>query len=291
MGYATGYDTEKISVFVRSLREHSDCRIALFVREADFGALSGFFREHGVDAVLVEGGSQARRFQPHIVLGRFMGYVSALRSYPAASRVLLTDIRDVMFQGDPFPAGSPPLELFVEYERGTIREHGANYRWMRRAVGDSLTRRLAGCPCICAGTILGHRENVLALLNVMLIMAAIPRSSLTRTFGIDQSILNFAAHSGALPNAVIRQNYGHVATIGKSNGAGFSIAPDGRVLNPDGSASAIVHQYDRHPSIHRAVARKYGLPEPRQEGRVGAGMAGRLRRLLMVVSRSIPEMR
>ena len=48
-----------------------------------------------------------------------------------------------------------------------------------------------------------------------------------------------------------------MATLGLTPGDLLSVQ-GGRVVNPDGTASAVVHQHDRHPHLDAAMHQRWG---------------------------------
>jgi hypothetical protein len=225
--------------------------------------------------------------EPHIERhAYYAAYLSRLPLVP--SRILITDVRDVVFQGDPFSeASSSELNFYVEHD-ALIGTH-ATRRWIADSFGEPMAAALGNCPCICAGTMLGTGWAVQQLCAATLFLAAIPRRGVARAFGIDQAAINVAAHSG-LVRAEVHDNLRHVATMGLMPQGTASFDERGFIVNPDGSVSPIVHQYDRHPALLEAVRRHYGVDEPNpaeQASPVGRTMV----RLRNGLRRRVPEVR
>ncbi len=284
LGYATGYDAAMIAPFVRSLRAVFNGHVALIVD--DRPDVLELLEEHGVEAVLPETGAG---WEPHPVMARFAAYARLLDRWPNAVDVLLTDVRDVVFQAEPF--GPPPrrLEVFVENEGGVLRDHAFNMKHMTALVGDEMAATLADKPCICVGTIMGPRDEVARFCRVLLMLAAIPRSEVGGAFGADQAACNLAVHMD-LVRARVVPNFQRVATLGMTEGATLSVR-DGTVVNPDGSVSPIVHQHDRHPELDAAVHARWGGGMrhcPRVHAKSVAERGLKLRQSLL---RRLPELR
>ncbi|MGV9010850.1 hypothetical protein [Brevundimonas sp.] len=246
LGYATGYDAAGIAPFVRSLRAVFDGTVALIVDDRpDVAAL---LSQHDVIAVapdMVEG------WAPHPVMQRFVAFDRLLRSWPNVDGVLITDVRDVIFQADPFSPWPDRLLAFQEYEAGVLSDHAFNMKYVRALAGDGLAKIVSQQPCICVGTVMGPRADILRLCRAILMLAATPRSAIGGAFGADQAACNLAIHLGMI-EAQVLPNYGRVATLGLTEGAKLTFM-DGKVVNPDGTISAIVHQHDRHPHLAEAV--------------------------------------
>ena len=108
-------------------------------------------------------------------------------------------------------------------------------------------------------------------------------------FGADQAAFNLALHLG-LVEAEVRPNFSRVATLGVPAPDRLAVR-DGVIVNPDGSVSPIVHQYDRHPAFFDAVQARWGGGEavpPRCQAITPARWLERHRDSLL---KRIPELR
>ncbi len=284
LGYATGYDAAMIAPFVRSLRAVFDGPVTLVVD--DRPDVRELLADNGVEAIHPE---SIPGWEPHPVMARFAAYARLIERFPNAVDVLLTDVRDVVFQAEPF--GPPPrrLEVFVENEDGVLGDHAFNMKHLTALVGDEMAASVADKPCICVGTVMGPREEVLRFCRTLLMLAAIPRSEIGGAFGADQAACNLAVHLG-LVKAEIKDNFGRVATLGMTPGDRLSFR-DGRVINPDGSSSPIVHQHDRHPHLSKALHEHWGQGLRLCERIQPKTAAERGRKLRQSLMRRLPELR
>jgi hypothetical protein len=284
LGYATGYDVADIASFVRSLRAVFAGTVALVVD--DRPELNAFLAGHDVLAIHPE---TLPGWRPHAVMERFAAFDRLLSQWPGARHVLLTDVRDVIFQAAPFEPAPARLETFVEFEDGVLGDHAFNMKYLRAVGGDDLAEAVADKPCVCVGTVMGPRDAIVRFCRTVLMLAAVPRSELGGAFGADQAACNLAVHLG-LVEAEIRPNYGRVATLGLTRSETLGVS-GGRVINPDGGWSAIVHQHDRHPALATAVHERWGGGlEHRQRVRPKSA-AERLGKLKASLLRRTPELR
>lgn len=282
LGYATGYDSHDIGPFVRSLRAVFDGAVALVVDDRpDVRAL---LEEHNVRALPAE---TVDGWAPHAVMARFAAFDRHLSDRPEARHVLLTDVRDILFQRPPFDPAPSGLEVFVEGD--ALADHAFNMKYLRALAGEGMARKLAMAPAICVGTVLGPRHDVMRFCRQILMLAAIPRSEIGGAFGADQAACNLAVHLG-LVEAEVRENYGRVATVGLTPGEALSFE-NGEVVNPDGSVSPIVHQHDRHPHLAEAVHHRWGQGLEIRERVRPKGAAERGRKLRQSLMRRLPELR
>lgn len=285
LGAATGYDVADVAPFVRSLRAVYQGGVALVVDETP--ALLSFLQTHEVEAIPAAPASRA--WSPHPVMTRFAVFDQVLTQRTHLRSVLLTDVRDVVFQSNPFDPAPGALELFVEFEGRQLGDHAFNYKHLRALVGDDLAATVAQRPCLCVGTVMGSRANISRLCRTILMLGAIPRSHLGGAFGADQAACNLAAHLGLVEHEV-KANYGRVATVGLTPSDTLSIS-DGAILNPDGGVSAIVHQYDRHPHLMDAVHGRWGADIERRERVRPVTLDQRVEKLRNSVLRRLPELR
>ena len=287
LGYATGYDVADIAIFVRSLRSHYKGAITLVVD--DEPELRAFLKSHDVEAVDppdVRDGEVD--WVPHPVVSRFAGAAILLEQRPWVRNALLTDVRDVVFQGDPLTPASTGLEFYAECDE-PLAAHGFNMKYIRAVAGESLSQMVADKPCICVGTVVGPRRDLIRFCRLNLMLGAIPRSEIGGAFGADQAICNLAVHLDLL-EAEVRANHGRVATLGMVPSSRLRIV-DGRIQNPDGSASPIVHQYDRHPLLMTAMWAQWAADMERRERKRPRKFVDRLERMLQSVRRRTVEMR
>ncbi|WP_312145822.1 hypothetical protein [Brevundimonas sp.] len=283
MGYATGYGVEHVEAFVRSLRAVYAGAVVLFVH--DDKALLAFLAAHDVEAVVVPA---ADAWTPQPVVARFSAYERYIAARPGLRHVLMTDVRDVVFQADPFFLAPTGLEVFVEYETGRLADHAFQVKHLRALAGEALADRLDDQPCICAGTIVGPADEAARLCRLILTLGAIPRSAVGGGFGVDQASLALAVGYGLIP-AQVQDNYRRVATIGMaSEGVGLK---DGLIVNPDGSVSPIVHQYDRRLELVEAMRARWSQALPDRVAS-GAGAWTRWRRKAAAsIDRRLPDLR
>ncbi|MDQ1154347.1 hypothetical protein [Brevundimonas sp. SORGH_AS_0993] len=275
VGYATGYDAADIAPFVLSLRAVFDGPVALVVDDApELRAFLSRNRITAVDAPVWRG------WAPHPVMQRFVAFAGLLGDRPGAA--LACDVRDVIFQAPPFAPAPTGLEAFVEAE-GPLADHAFNMKHLRALFGQAQADRMADKPCLCVGTLIGPRAEAARLSRLILSLAAAPRSEIGGAFGADQAGFNLAVHQGLIA-ATIQPNYGRVATLGLTPGDRLSFV-DGRAVNPDGTASPIVHQHDRHPHLDAPVHARWGgglehrkRVRPKSESQKWAKLKASLRR-------------
>ena len=177
---------------------------------------------------------------------RYRLYHEFLQTYaPDADLILLSDLRDVVFQADPFSEPVRGLEVYLEDEASKLGSDPFNSRWLIDLYGETGLHRIANQCTSCSGTTVGDRRAILDYLMQMSLAIQWRR----RPMGShDQGVHNWLLRSGRLREARIVANArGRVLTMGLM--PGIKRAADGTVLNDDGSIPSILHQYDRHPEL------------------------------------------
>lgn len=165
------------------------------------------------------------------------------------SYLMLCDVRDVMFQKDPFDFSIPDgLSVFLEDERHTLGSCNFNAGNIRNGFGEATLQRLKNKPISCAGTIIGT-PSAMSLyfdqLVPMLFNYKIGRTS-------DQSIHNVLLESfQAAPVNVFRNRSGPIFTLHHVDEKDMVFNDKGYLVNESGDVYNTIHQYDRFPSLQK----------------------------------------
>jgi len=217
--------------------------------------------------------------------GRFPFLRDALESCKACTGpVLMTDVRDTIFQRDPFGDGAPEIEgLHFYAEHRTVV---ASHPFIRHPIMACKNVMLQG-PMLCSGTTIGTRETMLGYLNTMydeMVEWMKDENCWSKKAGGDQAIHNYLYYTkrfdhlhpqvydpreeivntvGAKGVAISRMhtkiNQGRaahkIAYVGTDPNRGrwlpreFDLTDDqGYFIDYNGERSRIVHQYDRFGS-------------------------------------------
>lgn len=282
LGYATGYGVAQIAPFVLSLRQHF--RGAVFLVVDHETEMLAFLAEHDVHALKPP---QREGWRPHVAVERLAAFEAVLERLPRDSVALLTDVRDVLFQGDPLTPAPVQVEAFEE--AGSVGCHRFNMKYITALVGPGMAEVIRDRPALCVGTVVGPAADLARLCRTMLLLSARPRSAWGGAFGADQASFNVAAHLDLTP-MIRRRNFSRVATVGLEDGRRLTI-DRGLILNPDGGHSPIVHQYDRHDHLLAHVRRRWSSDLPSRRQAPARPVAARLERMAQSLRRRIPELR
>ena len=154
------------------------------------------------------------------------------------STIVVVDLRDVLFQGNPANIVHGDLDVFLEDARMKIKDCPYNSRWIRDGWGDAGLAQIGDHSISCAGTVIGKPQNVLEYYKKMWEMCL-------QGYGhvVDQGIHNYLLHTGQLNARIVGNEDGDVYTVGYVNGI---IVKGHKVYNRAGKVPVIVHQFDRH---------------------------------------------
>lgn len=254
LGAIRSLEIESIAPFFVSLRRCGfDGIVAVFASRTSPRTLS-MLRDYGVEIFSIDESSREADVQINCL--RYFAYEHFLQRLPVPiDRVLLSDVRDVVFQRDPFTfAQEGALCGFMEASAATINRCHANTGWIAAAYGKAALDSVSHMPIVCSGTTIGTLDAVRAYLHAMTgemsrINDDIP-SLLFVTPGIDQGIHNYLIHTGRLDGVQLFPNEtGPILTMNYVSPDAIRLDNDGLLLNETGSPYHVVHQYDRHPAL------------------------------------------
>jgi hypothetical protein len=254
LGLAAGYHYGDVLPFLRSLEMSGfEGRCVLFVSDTtrDLDRIGKL----GAELIPLTRPDRLAHL-PYNALRYFL-YLDFLREADASvGRVLLSDVRDVVFQRDPFafpwPAG---LNCALEDQRMTLGACPHNSHWIRTHLGGDALDAVREAPISCSGTTVGDREAVVRYLEI-LTARLLPFNGGKRMAGYDQGVHNVLIRTGALGAPALHGNDGPILTLGYTRGEPAT-DDDGRVLNQSGEPAFIVHQYDRKPGLFRLIREQY----------------------------------
>jgi len=242
IAFVANYHFTEIEHFIASLLNHGqNIHLTLFADNMDeiFHILAERLNIEVVDA---------RPFMSpdcHIVNSRFRMYQDYLRATPGRWRnVLVSDVRDVVFQADPFAIPLPAPVVFAAEDLPNNAVISA-YDWIVERYGHEIADAIATDPIICAGTTIGSADGMMNYIDAIWSEIASDSYDHRRTF--DQISHNYIA-------SYLKPDWGHIdltdaiiATIGVTKPDRIAIA-DGRIT-VDGKAPPVVHQWDRKPNL------------------------------------------
>lgn len=195
--------------------------------------------------------SQAVRTLHHITCSRYAYYLDFLRDHAGRyDRVMTSDVRDVIFQADPFsfPVGAP-IECYLEHRDSILGTEPFNSGWVRHVYGDEGLTRLNGRRISCSGVTSGTVDGMLAYLSAMVAELARVLPASAGTAFLDQAVHNYLLWTDALPGARTLENYeGAVFTGHDVPERELHISSSGHLLDDRRRVIPVLHQFDRLPN-------------------------------------------
>jgi hypothetical protein len=192
-----------------------------------------------------------------VVLARFFLYLNYVLDIPPPARpshIILTDVRDVIFQRDPAQLIPDVPHLAVGMEGPTIAQCSLNSEWVRNSYGTDILESMSAAPISCAGVTIGTYTAIRDYLTEMVEqLLVLPTADF---LGPDQAAHNYLLYHGYLPRCQRLEN-GRSALLTLSARSSVDLDESGTVLNVDGSVPTIVHQFDRHPELERLLRARY----------------------------------
>lgn len=212
----------------------------------------------------------------HICNFRYYLYYDYLLKQGAGFRnVLITDVRDVVFQRDPFQTSlGEAIHVAMENVAIPIGDCPWTAPWIVTAYGHRRLEQLRTQPMSCSGTTMAPVPLMMTYLRAMLDEIQVMRSG---DAYLDQAAHNVLLHAGKVEPVRRMQNFeGPILTVGSEPACQLNAANE--LVNRDGSVIAIVHQYDRHPQLARTMeARVEPSGWRRGIAKIGIRLRNRLR--------------
>ena len=249
MGLFTRMTFDQVERFLGSLGRttfHGD--VCMFVGATSPDTVSALLA-HGV---LVERIDSLSTPAMNDQAGRYFAYLDFLaRHCERYANVMISDLRDVIFQSDPF-AQPLPADIVFAQERRRIGEEIINRNWIADAYGDAVADNLRDFEVSCSGTTFGTTGGMLRYLVAMTTeLANLTGRDALQIRGIDQGIHNYVIRMHPLRQAWLDTTDSIVATMQFVPGASIETTPGGILV--DGRLTPVLHQWDRNNITHDYV--------------------------------------
>src|SRR5262249_30602553 len=165
LGAAIGFDVAQVRVFVESLRANYTGDVLLLIRWPG-RRVARYLKSRGVNVIRV---FQTRSFTRSVHARRYAIYLDYLRTQASRyDQVMMSDVRDVVFQRNPFDGiVSPKCHFYLEGAVRIIRDDPTNWRWVRGCFSAADAERLAGRRISCSGITIGGTAAIIAYLERM----------------------------------------------------------------------------------------------------------------------------
>jgi hypothetical protein len=169
--------------------------------------------------------------------------------------VLLTDIRDVFFQSDPFKENWKRDSITVAKESCEISKEIYNTRWILTKFGYHIYYFLQNKTILCSGTTYGSSKLIIKYLKEM--NAALFYNGY---FSLsDQAVHNYLVYIEKIKPVSFSDNEtGPIMTVALEDENNIVINENDQILLMNGKVASIVHQYDRKSSLVKMISTRYG---------------------------------
>jgi hypothetical protein len=179
---------------------------------------------------------------------RYLLYNAYLQAHAAEYfHVMISDVRDVYFQKDPFGFNYPDgVCVFMEDNGTTIGLQKHNRYWIETGFGKEILEEIFNRPISCSGVTIGTSTAMLQYFRNMLSLIC----SMKNIPGLDQGIHNYLLYKSMIPTAhQFEDDAGPVSTISQFKPLHKIKIKGGKVRGITGEIISIVHQYDRHNQL------------------------------------------
>jgi len=159
--------------------------------------------------------------------------------------VMITDSRDVYFQGDPFEEIQNGLVSGAESI--CIQDCPLNLSWIEQVYSKQLAEQLSPMPIICSGVTMGSTGAIRSYLNALVIEIANNKERIFFRPYLDQAIHNKILRLEKTGTTSVTENGDSlVASLSSSSMKEFYFENPEGLKTLTGKLVKIVHQYDRH---------------------------------------------
>lgn len=196
----------------------------------------------------------------HPACSRYFHYYRFLRRRAAHyDLVLTTDVRDVVFQADPFAQEWRPTQGQVVLEHAALLgQEPGNDLWIRIGFDDSGLQALRGQRVSCSGTTLAPAVQMQAYLAAMVRELGLRTHRFSGLDGVDQGVHNWLYWTGALAGFTAIPNFqGPILTLHGMPETEVPLDDHGQVIDHAGRIVPLLHQYDRHPELCQRVLQRW----------------------------------
>lgn len=256
MGAALGYRTNLLEPFIFSLRRHYQGNVVILTNPLSKEELA-FFEKYNIFTYELD---EPLKNPKDIQVQRYFYYKDCLSNFDQLDRILICDVRDVMFQDDPFKGSEGwPLEFFEE--PCLFRNCTANAPWIAGIYGNEGLEIVKDKYVICSGTTMGSQQGISKYLDVM-------TNEINRIWatgrplfqGEDQPIHNYLIYTNSFNSYNFYSNgRGPITTVHHQQQLTFN--RKGQLLNEDGTPTPVIHQWDRADALVK-VLEKTALEGP-----------------------------
>jgi len=263
IGTAINYEVAQIKNFVLSFRKYNKIdKLYLVTSLKRSRALENFFQNNNIDLIPFEG---IEFIKTNLIVYRWIIYLEFL-SLNKFNKIFLSDVRDVIFQGDPFNIEETEfLYFFQEDSSVRIKDCELNYSWCGSLLSKSVLESIENFPIICIGTIFGSYDRILdLLLTIKNELIEVKKQNICfEQFSFDQAVINLIVRKILDTSKFkIKNNGDLVGSIGHSifhNKAEDIIKFEKNKIFVNSNCPQVIHQYTQYDELANAIDLIYTL--------------------------------
>ena len=260
IGTAIGYTTDQIKNFVLSFREYNrDDDVVMFIDQNSLEQSELFFEVFNIKPILFDSLLYIQSISSTMLAfnSRFIRSYEFLYSKSEYDKVFMADVRDIVFQHDPFEnLPEEFLYFFSDDNNLAIENNIYNGNWVYKSYPE-IWDQLRKLPIICCGTIMGSRKQMMDCLKYIHheLLVLSQNNPADKTALVDQAVAIYIAYTyplDILPRT-IKENGDLVGTIGINCTTEFTLDRPRDIVTFDmgkvyinQSCPAVIHQYDRN---------------------------------------------
>lgn len=280
IGIAANYDRFNISIFVESLR-NTGCLDEVVLFETNFTEKCyDFCKKNNISTIKInseypwfvnkELSLNLRNIDPttpypaHYI--RFFLIEAFLKTSKKYNKIIISDVRDVFFQKNPFKTTikNNELQCFLESEKVTISEEPINAAWVINGYTKRGLKEIKNECISCCGVIVGGTKAIIRYTKIMCNeFERLSNSKVIIGFDgvMEQAIHNYLLRKGNLdPVEIIEDDFGLVSTLSYFKPKNdIHLNSFNQITNSDKTVIPIVHQYDRFPDIEKKILKSISL--------------------------------
>ncbi len=277
IGIAANYNRFDIIVFIESVRK-TGCLAEIVLFETNFTPdCYQYCTENNVTTVNINSAhpwfkeehhlQQLRKlhsfvnFPAHFI--RFFLIDSYLKCHNCYSNIIISDVRDVFFQEDPFKGPFNPNEIYcyLESEALTIAQEPINEAWVRNGYYEVGLMEIKDDFISCCGVVVGDSDAIRRYVKVMcdeFERLADAKVEIGFDGVMEQACHNYLLRKGKFnPVNIVSDDAGLVSTLSYFKPiSDIFINADKQITNLSGKIIPIIHQYDRFPKFDRMLQHK-----------------------------------
>jgi hypothetical protein len=240
LAYCGGYNVEKVAPFVASWRNNvKSARLIVAFTNMTADTMATL-RHFGVEFLDIES------YWPSEYIAitlRFFIWRDYMRQHGNLfSKVMVADIRDVVFQSDPFLTDLERPVMFASEDKSLRSDPNWNLRWVTELFGQEKVETFADQMASCCGTTLGTSAAMSAYLEDLCTL--IETTEFNRKGVYEQGFHNYLVHSIKPEYGALDADLNLFATLGTIPASRIGVSGDKILL--DSKEVPIVHQWDRH---------------------------------------------